>query len=397
MKLLASSAWRWYLAIAGLIIVAITIYYTQYLADRLARIEENYTKIYAMASQTLNEPKDEYEEQCDTGFEAFIVQNNTTVPGIMVDPSNKIVFAVNMGEDTTIAFEDAPPMDTAYLEKTLEKWIESGAEPIPSGYGTLIYLGRSEVLAQLRYFPVWQILLIGTFILLGYLGINAARRAEQNRVWVGLAKETAHQLGTPISAIIGWLEHLKMNYEGQEDIEMVTEEMGKDVHRLEMVANRFSKIGADPDLKAVNIYEQLYTNYEYMAIRAPRKVSLHFPDPKELPAVEVQLNPLLFDWVIENLLRNAIDALEGKGEITAEVQLQPSQVIIQLSDTGKGIPAGKQKAVFEPGYTTKQRGWGLGLSLAKRIIEQYHKGKIYVAKSEVGVGTTFAIELNRVS
>ncbi|MEO0626926.1 MAG: HAMP domain-containing sensor histidine kinase, partial [Bacteroidota bacterium] len=265
------------------------------------------------------------------------------------------------------------------------------------GYGTLIYLGRSEILAQLRYFPVWQILLIGTFILLGYLGINAARRAEQNRVWVGLAKETAHQLGTPISAIIGWLEHLKMNYEGQEDIEMVTEEMGKDVHRLEMVANRFSKIGADPDLKAVNIYEQLYTNYEYMAIRAPRKVSLHFPDPKELPAVEVQLNPLLFDWVIENLLRNAIDALEGKGEITAEVQLQPSQVIIQLNDTGKGIPAGKQKAVFEPGYTTKQRGWGLGLSLAKRIIEQYHKGKIYVAKSEVGVGTTFAIELNKVS
>ncbi|MEM8584871.1 MAG: HAMP domain-containing sensor histidine kinase [Bacteroidota bacterium] len=397
MKLLASSAWRWYLAVAGLIIVAITIYYTQYLADRLAKIEENYTKIYAMASETLNEAKDEYEEQCDTGFEAFIVQNNTTVPGIMVNPNNEIVFAVNMGEDTTVAFEDAPPMDTAFLEKTLQQWIDDGAEPIPSGYGTLIYLGKSQILGQLRYFPVWQFFLIGAFILLGYLGINAARRAEQNRVWVGLAKETAHQLGTPISAIIGWLEHLKMNYEGQEDIEMVTEEMGKDVHRLEMVANRFSKIGADPDLKSVNIYEQLYTNYEYMAIRAPRKVSLEFPDPAELPPAEVQLNPLLFDWVIENLLRNAIDALEGKGEITAEVQVLPKQVKVLLSDTGKGIPAGKQKTVFEPGYTTKQRGWGLGLSLAKRIIEQYHKGKIYVAKSEVGVGTTFAIELPKVS
>ncbi|MEM6398038.1 MAG: HAMP domain-containing sensor histidine kinase [Bacteroidota bacterium] len=397
MKLLASSAWRWYLAIAGLVIVAITVFYTQYLANKLAKIEENYTKIYAMASEELNKDLPPDQLACDTGFEDFILRNNTTVPGIMVTPDNEIIFAVNMGEDTTLTYEESPPMDTAALERTLQQWIDQGIEPIPSAYGNMIYLGQSEILGQLRYFPIWQILLIGAFILLGYLGVNAARRAEQNRVWVGLAKETAHQLGTPISAIMGWLEHLKMNYEGQEDIDMVTQEMGKDVHRLEMVANRFSKIGSDPELKAVNIYEQLYTNYEYMAIRAPRKVRLNFPDPKEIPPAEVQLNPLLFDWVVENLLRNAIDALEGKGEISAEVKVMPNQVIVHLSDTGKGIPPGKQKTVFEPGYTTKQRGWGLGLSLAKRIIEQYHKGKIYVAKSEVGVGTTFAIELPKAS
>ncbi|MEM7573458.1 MAG: HAMP domain-containing sensor histidine kinase [Bacteroidota bacterium] len=386
MKLLSSSTWRWYLAIAGLIIVIASVFYTNNLASKLAKIEENYVNIYAMAHQEINDYDDEDLEFCDVSMATFIVENNYTLPALVVDDRNEIIFSANFGKHET---------DTAYQKRALTRWIEEGAEPIPT-YANTIYLGNSPLLGQLRYFPLLQFFLIGTFILLGYLGINAARRAEQNRVWVGLAKETAHQLGTPISAIIGWLEHLKMNYAGQEDLEMVTAEMGKDVHRLEMVANRFSKIGSEPELKPVNVYEQLWINHNYMAVRAPRRVSLEFPNPAEEEAVAVKINPLLFDWVIENLLRNAIDALEGKGEIQATVTVHPVEVHIYLTDTGKGIPANKQKAVFNPGYTTKQRGWGLGLSLAKRIIEQYHKGKIYVERSEPGVGTTFAIVLPRV-
>lgn len=248
------------------------------------------------------------------------------------------------------------------------------------------------MLQQLRLFPVIQFLLIAAFMLFGYFALNAARRAEQNRIWVGMAKETAHQLGTPITAMMGWTEHLRLVYADQPDIQEIADELGKDVNRLEMVATRFSKIGADPELEAVDIYAEVAKVGEYMAKRAPRKVNFSLPMAGN-DAITVNLNPLLFDWVLENLLRNALDALEGKGQVAATIVEETNQITIDVTDTGKGIPSNKFNSVFKPGYTTKQRGWGLGLSLAKRIIEQYHKGKIFVKESELGKGTTFSIVL----
>jgi signal transduction histidine kinase len=241
-------------------------------------------------------------------------------------------------------------------------------------------------------FPYVQFFLIACFVGFGYFALNAARRAEQNRIWVGLAKETAHQLGTPISAMVGWTEHLRLMYADQPEILEVADELEKDVDRLEMVATRFSKIGSEPELKNVNIYEQVAQVSSYMSKRAPRKVTFDFP-AANISDLRVNVNPLLFDWVIENLLRNGLDALEGKGALTGEIIEEPNRVVINIMDTGKGIPPGKFSSVFKPGYTTKQRGWGLGLSLAKRIIEEYHQGKIFVKESELGKGTTFCITL----
>jgi signal transduction histidine kinase len=237
-----------------------------------------------------------------------------------------------------------------------------------------------------------QFILIATFILFGYLGLSSARRSEQNQVWVGMAKETAHQLGTPISAIIGWIDHLKMKHERDAETQDILLELEKDVDRLELITERFSKIGSAPALQAVNIAVELDKCRSYMQKRSSRQID--FPTPNS-DVANVMINPPLFDWVIENLLRNALDAMEGKGKITATIAEDKRFVFIELSDTGKGIPAGKHKIVFEPGYTTKKRGWGLGLSLAKRIIEDYHKGKIYISRSAPNEGTTFTIRLSK--
>jgi len=222
---------------------------------------------------------------------------------------------------------------------------------------------------------------------------NSSRKAEQNRVWAGMAKETAHQLGTPISAIIAWIEHLKLLNEGQEEQLEIVEELRNDVTRLELVADRFSKIGSEPDLKRINIVEELIKCKEYMEKRSPRKVSFDFP---EIGPHDVMINEHLFDWVVENLMRNSLDAMDGKGVISARVYDLGNQINIDISDTGKGIPSSKFGKVFKPGYSTKQRGWGLGLSLAKRIIQDYHKGVIFIKSSKVGEGTTFTIKLPKI-
>jgi signal transduction histidine kinase len=243
-------------------------------------------------------------------------------------------------------------------------------------------------------YPLLQLSLIGAFIVLGYIGFSSARRAEQNQVWLGMAKETAHQLGTPITAILGWIETLKAVNEDRPDNQEMLEELRNDVTRLELVADRFSKIGASPDLSPINFYDQLEKNRDYMQRRAPRKVEFDFPKPGENTPILAGINAPLFDWVIENLLRNAIDSMEGGvGKISARVYEEGKFVCLDITDTGKGIQPGKFKTVFKPGYSTKTRGWGLGLSLSKRIIEQYHRGKIFVKNSEPGKGTTFTVKL----
>lgn len=374
------SRWKIYLAVVGLAIVIVSVVYTSYLAGKLAVVEENNARFWVMAQEDVSDTDSEIDEYCDFTLHYEILASNTTIPVIIANQSGGVDWAVNFDDTTRTGLQDE-----------LNSMREGGVEPINS-FGTNIYIGESKILRQLRYFPIVQFLLIGAFILFGYLGFNSARRAEQNRVWVGMAKETAHQLGTPISAILAWMEHLKAIREDDGEVQEVIVELRNDIDRLELIADRFSKIGSEPKLEPVNIYEELHKCRLYMEKRASRKVSFSFPTPYA-GLLKANINPPLFDWVIENLLRNALDAMDGKGKISAEVYEDSSHVFVDISDTGSGIPAGKHKTVFQPGYTTKKRGWGLGLSLAKRIIEQYHNGKIYVKRSVEGEGTTFTISL----
>ncbi len=374
------SRWKLSLGIAGAIIVAISMLYTNYLTSKLADEERNKVQIWVLAMEDLNDYDDEAIQFCDVTLHTEILRANTTIPVIVVNDRGGIDFHVNISDTSAAA-----------LKKEVEKMKEEGVQPI-QGFAYSIYYKESTLLKQLRYFPLVQLVLIAAFIGFGYLGFNSARRAEQNRVWVGMAKETAHQLGTPISAIVAWIEHLKIIREEDGELQEVLSELHSDVNRLELIADRFSKIGSAPKLERINLYQELDQCRAYMQRRASRKVEFHFPPP-DSPSKMVQINSHLFDWVIENLLRNALDAMESSGQITAEVYEDADYIYIDISDTGKGIPANKFKMVFQPGFTTKKRGWGLGLSLAKRIIEEYHAGKIFVKRSEEGQGTTFTIQL----
>ncbi|MCO6477999.1 MAG: HAMP domain-containing histidine kinase [Phaeodactylibacter sp.] len=373
-----------YLGAAGAIIVAISMLYTNYLTGKLAEEERKKVSLYLRAMEDLSDTDDEDAQFCDFTLHFQILQSNTTIPVMVVNDRGGIDDFINIRGDTSVLA----------LRKEVEKMEEEGFEPI-RGFAYSIYYKESTLLKQLRYFPLVQLILIAAFVGFGYMGFNSARRAEQNRVWVGMAKETAHQLGTPISAIVAWIEHLKMIREDDEETQEVLGELRNDVSRLELIADRFSKIGSAPKLEAVNVYEELDKCRAYMQRRASRKVAFDFPQPNGQPEKTVRINPHLFDWVVENLLRNALDAMEGVGKISAEVYEDSDYVYIDISDTGKGIPANKFKMVFQPGFTTKKRGWGLGLSLAKRIVEEYHKGKIFVKKSEEGKGTTFTIQMPR--
>ncbi len=377
------SRWKIYLALAGIIIIIISMTYTKYLADNLTEEEQYKAQHWANAQTMLNEMDEEESENCDFTLHLDIIKSNKTIPLILVSDTEADYSGVNFGED-----QDT---NAVFLRNEVEKLKAAGAEPIET-YGGSLYYKESTTLRLLRYLPLVQFILIAAFITFGYIGFSASRRAEQNRVWAGMAKETAHQLGTPISAILGWLEHLKAIRPDDEEIHDVVHELNNDVRRLDLVADRFSKIGSEPKLEKVNIYEELDSCRIYMQRRAPRKVAFDFPD-KETGPLYVKINSHLFDWVIENLLRNALDSMGGKGMISAQVSLEKNNIVIDISDTGKGIPSSKFKTIFQPGFTTKQRGWGLGLSLAKRIIENYHSGKIFVKKSVINEGTTFTIKL----
>ncbi len=381
--------WKWYLAIAGLLIVLVSMAVTRYLTNQLA-IEERKKVDQLKAAMESISFESYNEADCDVTFQFEFVRSNTTIPLLLVNDQGEVELAVNFG----------PRRDTnqVFLKRKLEELIAEGVDPVvvrtPEGEQYL-YFEHSRILRMLEWYPIVQLGLIGAFILLGYLGFSYARRAEQNQVWVGMAKETAHQLGTPISGILAWIQHLELLRPDDAELQEVVHELGNDVKRLELIADRFSKIGAAPELHPVNIYDELEKVRTYMARRAPRKVRFDFPDPAAEPPLEVHVNPHLFEWVLENLIRNALDAMDGTGTISARVYSDPHHVWIELSDTGKGIPSNLHKTIFQPGFTTKKRGWGLGLSLAKRIIEDYHKGRIFVKHSEPGKGTTFAIRLPR--
>lgn len=376
------SHWKKYLAAVGVVLILISQFYAQYLSKRLAEEEMQKADLWAKAYAELNNPVNEACSSCqDLTIPFDIIKNNQTIPVILVDPSGLILDSRNYAST-----------NPKTIEKELARLKRQGVRPIES-YGNKLYYEESVTLRQLRFFPLMQLGLIAAFIFFGYVGFSSARREEQNRVWVGMAKETAHQLGTPISGLIAWIDLLKSKELRDAEITDIIKELEKDVNRLELVADRFSKIGSAPQLLPVNIYAQLDDCKTYMQRRAPRKVSFDFPSVAEYKPIVVGLNAHLFDWVIENLLRNALDAMDGKGLISAHISLDSNQVHIDICDSGKGIPPSNHKTVFQPGFTTKKRGWGLGLSLAKRIIEDYHEGKIFVKYGEENKGTTFSIVL----
>lgn len=381
------SRWKIYLAIAGLVIVAISLVYTKYLTDLLAEEELKKSRNLELAYEYVGGNHDPDGFQCDVTFQSNFLTDNDNIPTIVVYQDGNIE-GRNYGEanDTNLVF----------LNKKVEELEAKGIEPtvIATEYlGDLkLYFEHSKILTLLQYYPFIQFILIAAFIAFGYIAFSNSRRAEQNRVWAGMAKETAHQLGTPISGMVAWIEHLRMMKEGDEEVNEILDELNKDIDRLNLVADRFSKIGSAPELKEANIYDHIEEIRVYMQRRAPRRVVFEFPDPESTP-LTVNINAHLFVWVVENLLRNSLDAMGGTGKISAEVYEDNRYVYVDLSDTGHGIPPNKMKTVFQPGYSTKKRGWGLGLSLAKRIIEDYHLGKIFVKKSIVDEGTTFTIQL----
>ena len=364
---------------AMLIVLASTIF-TNRLASKLSVEEQKKIEIWAEATRQLILA----DETTDMNFILKIIEGNTTIPVIITDENDRMIDYRNIKspvknkeeyfEKKIVKLKNKKPKLEIALKETNTK--------------QYIYYDDSMLLKQLYIFPYVQFGIIFSFFIIVILAFASTKRAEQNKVWVGLSKETAHQLGTPISSLLAWIELLKLRYQN----DTLINDMEKDVNRLRVIADRFSKIGSKPDLKKSDLRETLTNAVNYMNNRSSNKIEISLNFVSELP-VTVPLNVPLFEWVIENLCKNAIDALNGAGKINLNVKNSDNEVIIDVSDTGKGLERNLYQAIFSPGFTTKERGWGLGLSLAKRIIEEYHKGKIFVKHSEVNVGTTFRIIL----
>lgn len=360
-------------------IVLTSTFFTNRLTRKLSEEETKKIEIWAEATRELILA----DETTNINFLLNIIQGNTTIPVIMTDEKDNMLQYRNLKVPKT-------NQQDFFKEKTA-KWKEKRSPivvKLDKNTKQYIYYDESFLLKQLNIFPYVQFSIILIFFIVVFLAFSNNKRAEQNKVWVGLSKETAHQLGTPISSLMAWIELLKMKYSD----DSLIDDMEKDVKRLSVIAERFSKIGSKPDLKKTNLMDTLQNAVDYMKNRSSSKVniSLHQSE-KEID--QVPLNVPLFEWVIENLIKNAIDAMNGSGNIDVFVKTIENQVIIDVKDTGKGMERNMFKAVFSPGFTTKERGWGLGLSLAKRIIEEYHQGKIFVKQSEINIGTTFRIIL----
>ncbi|HEV8271300.1 MAG TPA: HAMP domain-containing sensor histidine kinase [Chitinophagaceae bacterium] len=376
--------WRTLIAIIAILIASGTIVYSRYLANKIAIEEKQKVEEWVEAGKFILAASNE----ADTRLPFKIMQNNQNdVPIIETDEKDSIIQFINID---TIKVAN----DRSYLTSKLKSF-KSKNEPIiwtnpsDSTEQNLYYYGESTLLTEVRYYPIVQLFIVGLFIIITLLALRSSYRSVQNQVWAGMAKETAHQLGTPVSSLQGWVEMLKQN----PDNNKIVPELEKDVNRLQLVSDRFGKIGSSPQLEKHDIISQVTTMMDYMKKRAPGKVNFSInTNEKEIFA---SISPPLFDWVIENLLKNSLDAMEGTGDIKINIENLPDKVNIDLKDTGKGIPLSMQQKVFKPGFTTKKRGWGLGLSLSKRIIQQYHKGEIFVKNSEPGKGTTFRIVLKK--
>lgn len=394
--------WKYLLMFFAVVIAGSSLLYTQYLVKNIAKSERTRAQVWAQTMKQVFSTVDE--EQLNY---VFLVRDSLTVPALVTDEKGDFKF--QRGLDSTKTFIDLPPepgtnnkkapvYDIKYFENELET-MKAQHAPIKvnvQGFGGsywLVYYKDSQLLTQLRVFPYIQLTIIAIFLAVAYSAFSSSRKSEQNQVWVGLAKETAHQLGTPISSLLAWIELLKDKFNAEND--PLINEMANDVQRLEVVADRFSKIGSKPVLEPHSVYEVIKDFVDYFRVRVTDKINFEITGDRFLKA---GINVPLFDWVIENLLKNAVNAIEGPGSIKVDIVASKArnQVYIDVTDTGKGIPRSKFVTVFRPGYTTRKRGWGLGLSLTKRMVENYHNGQIFVKDSELGKGTTFRIVLRNI-
>ncbi len=372
-----------YLFIVAAVVIAIaSVFVSDLLIKDLAREERQKIEVWAEATRVLTSE----DPSLNMNLILQIIQGNTAIPVMLCNDRDSVMNYKNL---------ELPEKNVdEFLQQKVQE-LKKKKDPIvidmEDGTYQYLYYDDSLILKQLLVYPYAQLTVMAVFILTAFLALASTKKAEQNKVWVGLSKETAHQLGTPISSLIAWLEYLKL----KEVDPTLLAEMEKDVKRLEMIAERFSKIGSTPEPVPVNICESVRSALDYMETRISSKVKITVEAPEE--PVMVLMNQALFAWVVENLCKNAVDAMEGQGNITFHIEEKGKKVRIDVTDTGKGILKSKFKTVFNPGYTTKKRGWGLGLSLVKRIIESYHGGKIYVKSSEIGKGTTFRIELRRLT
>ncbi len=374
--------WKIFL-LAGALLIAVASYlFTRSLTEKLAEEERKKVELWAKGMRKLVQSQDLNK---DYSFILEVIRNNETVPVILTDEDMNIISSINIKK---------PNNTTEKYAKELIKEMREEHDPIvidlPDGTKNYIFYKESTLLTQLFYFPLIQLGVVGLFLIVSYYAFSTSRKAEQNQVWVGMAKETAHQLGTPTSSLMANLELLKIKLGDK----TIISEVEKDVQRLEKITERFSKIGSNPRLENQNIVPVLLNAIHYIRSRASKKVSysINFPEDE---TILVPFNKALFEWVIENLVKNAIDSMNGTGEMKLQLHDKNSHLAIDVVDNGKGIPKTKHKTIFQPGYTTKKRGWGLGLSLAKRIVEEYHKGKIFVQQSELKKGTTIRIVLSK--
>lgn len=370
---------RWIIIIASFVIVSLILWNTYSFFQRFKEDERLKMELWAQAQITVNNSLDE-----DVTLPLKIISNTNTIPIIVTNEKDSIINYTNI--------DDIDINDTIKLKNYLEK-LKNENEPIVMQYAKgkfqYLYYGNSSLLNKLKFYPLALLLIIFLFGLLVFNFYQTSKIATQNKLWAGMAKETAHQIGTPLSSLIGWLEILKM----ENVTDSTIKEIEKDITRLQTITDRFSKIGSEPIMEKIDLVSETLQSYEYLKSRFSKQIEFSFLAPEKI--INVNLNPTLHSWTIENLVKNAIDAMKGKGTLALNIIEEEKEVKIFISDSGKGIPKNQFRKVFEPGFTTKKRGWGLGLSLTKRIVEEYHKGKIKVFQSEINKGTTMMINFKK--
>ncbi|GHA44854.1 two-component sensor histidine kinase [Salinimicrobium marinum] len=369
---------RWFIIFSAITLIILIVWNAVIFFQRLKEDERKKMNIWAAAQVSL----DQADDNTDLDLTLTIINSNTSLPTVWVDENGEIVDVLNVPQEII--------SDEEKLEIYLDQIKDENAPVVMDlgpGKEHLVYYGNSPLLNKLKYYPLVLLVIIILFIAVIYFFYTTTKSSEQNKLWAGMAKETAHQIGTPLSSLIGWIEILK-----QEKVDRsYLSEMQKDIDRLKTITERFSKIGSAPTLQSVNIVEQTRVSFDYLKTRSSKLINFSLSLPNEV--IYVNLNKQLFSWTIENLVKNAIDAMRGKGDLHIRINQDSKCVHIFIQDSGKGIPKDKFRQIFEPGYSTKKRGWGLGLSLSRRIIEQYHNGKIKVSQSQINKGTTFQITL----
>lgn len=370
---------RWFIGFFSFFILGLILWNTYLLFQTFKEEERVKMEIWAEAYESVNLA----DENTPLDLALSVSSKNETIPLVLVDKNGLISDVRNVGEEI---------LGDKQLQVGLLRKFKSENEPIeiihPDG-SQFLYYGNSSLITKLKYYPIALVAILGLFGLLVYSYFRTSRISSENKLWAGMAKETAHQIGTPLSSLMGWIELMKLDHvDGN-----IVDEVQKDVDRLQTIADRFSKIGSAPNLEVLNVVEETRKSFDYLKSRSSKQIDFEFETNADI--VNLLINPVLHSWTIENLIKNAIDAIKGKGKVRVELRNSENSIQILVTDTGKGIPKNQFRKVFEPGFSTKKRGWGLGLSLTQRIVEKYHKGTIKVLKSEIGKGTTFLVQYKK--